>query len=147
MKFFSTTLAVLAAAVTMAFSSCSSVNGLTPEKLNGEWNVTLLEGEPITPAENTPYIGFNFSENQLYGFTGCNRIMGGADLSAIIKGKADFTKVGTTMMACPDDKYERKFLSALSRVKKAVAEKSVIKLVDADGNTVMELTGKNDKAQ
>lgn len=73
--------------------------------------------------------------------------MGGADLNAIIKGKADFTKVGTTMMACPDDKYERKFLSALSRVKKAVAEKSVIKLVDAEGNTVMELTGKNDKAQ
>lgn len=33
MKFFSTTLAVLAAAVTMAFSSCSSVNGLTPEKI------------------------------------------------------------------------------------------------------------------
>ena len=40
-----------------------------------------------------------------------------------------------------------KFLSALSRVKKAVAEKSVIKLVDADGKTVMELTSKKEKAQ
>lgn len=147
MKLFPTTLAVATAAVAMAFSSCSSVNGLTPEKLSGEWNVTLLEGESITPAENTPFVGFDLSRKRLYGFTGCNRIMGEADINAMIEGKADFTKVSTTMMACPDDKYERKFLSAFSRVKKAVAGKSVIKLVDADGNTVMELTSKKEKAQ
>ncbi len=142
MKRLSGTLAAVSVALTLGMTSCSAVKNLTSESLNGEWNVTLLDGERIEPAENTPYIGFDAAENRMFGFTGCNRLVGGASVTDILAGKADFSRMGVTRMACHDDKYEQKFLSALGRVKKAVAGKSVVKLVDESGKTVMELTSK-----
>lgn len=136
---------VLAATTGVLMLSCSSAKEMTAESLNGEWNVIQIEAQKITPAENTPVVGWNFAENRLYGSTGCNRIMGQVTFDDLIDGKADFTKVMTTMMACPDNKFERPFLNALNKVKKATQAKNKVKLLDADGQTVLVLAPRDGK--
>ncbi len=133
------TIAVALCFAALSLCACKTAGSLTAEQLGGEWNVTLLEGEAISPAENTPYIGFD--GDRLYGSTGCNRIMGEANLDDMIAGKADFSQIATTTRACADAIHEQKFLQALSRVKKIVANgETGCKLLDSKGETVMQLT-------
>lgn len=109
----------------------------TPETLQGEWDVVQICGEGITPAEGTPFIGFKVAEKQLYGFTGCNRMTGTADFAKIVAGEPDFGKIGTTRMACADDKYETKFLQALNAAKKVKMGYNTFSLLDEKGSTLL----------
>ena len=103
------TAAVALAALTL--TSCASRRVLTEQQLAGEWAVVSLGAENVTPDERTPYLGFE--GNRMYGFTGCNRLTGALPEGGIRKGKVDFSKVATTMMTCPDNRYEQKFMDAL----------------------------------
>lgn len=108
-----------------------------PEALEGEWDVVQIRGEMIEPSEDTPFIGFKVADKQLYGFTGCNRMTGTADFAKIVAGEADFDKIGTTRMACADDKYEAKFLQALNAAKKVKMGYDSFSLQDEKGSTLM----------
>ena len=109
----------------------------TPETLDGEWNVIQIRGEGISPAENTPFIGFKVAEKQLYGFTGCNRMTGTIDFEKFVAGEPDFSNMGTTRMACADDKYETKFLQALNAAKKVKMGYNTFSLLDEKGSTLV----------
>lgn len=108
-----------------------------PEALEGEWDVIQIRGEMIEPSDDTPFIGFKVAEKQLYGFTGCNRMTGTADFDKIVAGEADFDKIGTTRMACADDKYEAKFLQALNAARKVKMGYDSFSLEDEKGSTLM----------
>ena len=126
---------VLPAAM-MLFASCATKSAYV---LSGEWNVVNIAGENITPSEETPFLGFNLNDSQIYGFTGCNRLNCNLNAKDFVKGKADFTKVATTRMMCHKDKYEAKFLKALNESTQTEVNDSSILLKNKDGQTVMTL--------
>ena len=69
--------AVCASALILA--SCGgSKNMLTLSSLNGEWNITEVDGQKITD-KKMPFIGFDVAQKRIYGNSGCNRMMGTFD--------------------------------------------------------------------
>lgn len=118
------------------FFSCKS---LSPDRLDGEWNVVELQGETVVPTDRTPFLGFDVKESRIYGFTGCNRITGTLDAGQLLKGKPDFSRMGSTRMMCHDDRYETKFLEALSSAEKAECKGQEFVLSDKDGNVLVRL--------
>ena len=127
-----------ACSLTLAVASCKS---LPADMLEGEWNAVNISGQSITPSDQTPYLGFDMAEGRLYGFNGCNRLMGSIDTKAFLKGKVDFSKMGSTMMACPDNKYEQLFTQAAASARKMeLQDDGSLVLKDENKETVMQLT-------
>lgn len=97
-----------------------------------EWDAVWVEGTTITPAGDTPYIGFK--EQQIWGYTGCNRLTG---TYALEKDRIDLSKIGSTMMLCPEDKYETLFMAGLNKAKSVKVTTDGLELKDADGQVVV----------
>lgn len=133
------TLHILISA-TLCLSACTSTRSVY--QLNGEWNVSTLNGQAIPAADNAPFLGFDTNDSRVYGFTGCNRLTGTLDAKAFMKGKADFGQLGMTRMLCQDDKYERPFTEALGKVSTSEIEGNRMTLKDKDGNPLLILTKK-----
>lgn len=127
--------ALAGAAFTM--TACS-----TTQELNGEWNVTSIEGNTYTPAEDqtAAFMGFDTKQKRMFGSAGCNRIFG----SLNTKGhNIDFGAVGSTRMMCADMKGEDAMLKALQKVKKYQVEGgSVLTLKAEDGTPLIVLKKK-----
>ena len=69
----------------MGLSSCASTkNAATLSSLSGEWNIIEINGTAVVPApgQEFPYIGFDTKTGQVYGNSGCNRLMGSFDVNA-----------------------------------------------------------------
>lgn len=115
-------LIVAAALCAMAFTACNKPQKGLQEALNSEWNITEADGNAIkTTTGQAPYIGFDLKEGRIYGYSGCNRIMGSIDPKT---QKPDFQRMGSTMMACPDMETESKVLAALNKAKDFKQEKT-----------------------
>lgn len=123
---------------TMAMCMLASCRSVSPGLLAGEWEVTSLGNRQVTASTSTPYLGF--ADSLIYGFTGCNRLTVRNNAEALKKGKIDFSRVATTLMACPDAPYETAFMEALSKATKVRTEGDRMQLSDGDRNVVMELT-------
>ncbi len=125
-----------------ALASCSGAK--TEAKisdLNGEWNVTAIDGKTVNVPENqeSPFLGFNTSTGQLYGNASCNSLMGSFQTDAA-PGVIDLSQTGATRMMCPDMSVEDALLGALGRVKGYKVTKSGdVDLTDAQGNVVLAL--------
>ncbi len=117
--------------ILVAFASCSK----NAPSANGLWYVSNIEGEVVKPVPGTPFI--KIAGNEVQGFTGCNHLSGLIDSTKLASGVADFSGVGATMMECPEDKYESKFLSALAKVCKAEVTETQLTLRAADGTAVL----------
>ena len=133
---------VVLLAVSLTFSSCSSYKSLDTKSVNGLWQVTSIKGERITPSENTPNIGFDASNKRIYGYTGCNRIMGEIIPAKLKKGLIDLSSLGATRMFCHDDKYESNFLKSLSEVKHISVVGNKMELKNNLNITIVELEKK-----
>lgn len=131
-------LIVAAALCAMAFTACNKPQKGLQEALNSEWNITEADGNAIkTTTGQAPYIGFDLKEGRIYGYSGCNRIMGSIDPKT---QKPDFQRMGSTMMACPDMETESKVLAALNKAKDFKQEKDgSLALLDEKGNKVARL--------
>lgn len=108
----------LVAMAFVALASCqSSKNQMasSPVNLDGEWNITEVNGSAITIKE-TPYIGFNVEDGRVYGYTGCNNIMGSFKQN-VEAGSLDLSQMASTLMAGPNMDVERNVLNALGQVK------------------------------
>lgn len=102
-----------AVAVVTLLTSCQVTrHAALPSVIEGEWNITEVNGSAITPG---PYIGFNTRENRVYGNSGCNKIAGSFNLKGK-KGQIEFGPILSTMMACPDMESEQRVLQALNSV-------------------------------
>ena len=110
---------VCLAGALLAFSSCRSSKNVMPQaSLAGEWNIVELNGTAVVPdpGQEFPFIGINADNGNVYGNTGCNRIMGTVALNGK-PGEIDLSSLGSTRMACPDMKLESNILKALNEVK------------------------------
>ena len=87
-----------------------------PIKLDGKWQLVSLKMKAlaITDEKKIPEIKFNSKKKQLNGFSGCNRITMGYELSA--ENKIKFQAGIMTRMACPDPNYENDFMQAMNAV-------------------------------
>lgn len=86
----------------------------SPDMLNGEWVITTINGSPVK-AEETPFIGFDMSENRFYGNNSCNSING--EVIADTNKNMTFDKMISTLRACPDSEPERAIMNALNNTK------------------------------
>lgn len=100
------------------FSCRSTKEVASLPSLNGEWNIVEINGTAVTlsPGQNTPTIGFDTTTGKVYGYGGCNRLMGSFDVNAKA-GTIDLGQLGSTRMMCPDMTLEQNVLSALAQVK------------------------------
>ncbi len=121
----------------LSLTSCSKESA----SANGLWYATDIEGFAIKPAPGTPFI--QITGNEVQGFTGCNHLSGAIDSTKLASGIADFSGVGATMMECPEDKYETKFLTALAKVRTAEVTATHLTLLGDDAKPVLTFEKQN----
>ena len=125
--------------------SCGSgKNMLSVSSLDGEWNITEVDGQKIS-TERMPFIGFDVAQKRIYGNSGCNRMMGSFEADSLKPGTLKFGQIGSTRMMCPDMKTEQMVLGALDKVTsfQTVSDKpDVITLCNQDGQPLMTLEKK-----
>jgi heat shock protein HslJ len=93
------------------------------------WRAVSVDGQPpIEGSEGT----IEFSEDRLYGTTGCNRYFGGYTLTG---ETLSLTPVGMTMMACdgPVGDLENVFVRVINAADRLT--------IDADGHLVVSGAG------
>ena len=129
------------AATVAGLSSCASTkNAATLSSLSGEWNIIEINGSAVVPAPNQefPFIGFDTKTGQVYGNSGCNRLMGSFDVNAK-PGQIDLGALGSTRMMCPDMTLEQNVLEALNKVAGYETVGEDVALNDAEGKPVILL--------
>lgn len=137
---------VAAAGALLAAVSCRDAAYGDWNEIQGEWQVVRVGTWDLpaadslrTDARELPFLGFEPSEHRIYGYAGCNRIVGGYAIGKEAD-RADFSSVGTTLMMCPDMSVEDALLPALRRVVHyAVLPEGRLCLLDADGEPQVEL--------
>lgn len=130
----------MAAAVAGLASCGSGKNAAAQTSLAGEWNIIEVESRTVVPApgEEFPFIGFKAEEGQVYGYSGCNRMMGSFSTDART-GSIDLGEMASTRMMCPDMSLEDSILKALGKVKKYKEEKGQIVLCASSGHPLLVL--------
>lgn len=130
-------LYVAMVAISVLFTSCHTAKeAVNANDLDGEWNVTEINGQAVK-AESQPFIGFDAQNGRVYGYTGCNRLMGALTLSK--PNKIELGQMASTLMACPDMENERLILNALASVKSLKCSGKTLELYGADKEPVMLL--------
>lgn len=107
------------AGAALAMSSCGSTKeAASLASMNGEWNIIEVNGSAVVPGpgQELPFIGFDTTTGKVYGYSGCNRMMGSFDVNAK-PGSMELGRMAGTRMACPDMTTEQNVLSALGQVK------------------------------
>lgn len=118
---------------------------MTADELSGEWNISEIEGKPITISAGVenPYIAFDLVNNRMFGSVSCNRIMG--NVYATGDGTIDLSGIAATKMMCPDMALENNILVALNQVKKYGADKEGnLVLMDGHNRHMLTLTQRED---
>ncbi len=135
---------LMTAALTVALiMSCGSAKDAGNTKsLNGEWNITEVNGIKINAGdcENIPFLGFNANKKELYGNSGCNLLTGSYGGNTK-KGEIDFSQTGMTRMLCADMKVERMVMESLGKSKTFTIDElsNTMTLKDTSGKAVMTL--------
>src|SRR5699024_11266410 len=81
------------------------------------WKLTELEGEKVvmdSTFNREPHIVLRDEDNRVSGNGGCNQLMGTYELEG--DNKISFSKMASTMMACPDLELEQKFAQMFENV-------------------------------
>jgi heat shock protein HslJ len=81
------------------------------------WKLVELKGQEVTYNEKTKtpaYLVFLEEDSRIAGSGSCNRIMGGYSLEE--GNRLRFSKIASTMMACPDMELEDQFLKIFEEV-------------------------------
>ena len=125
------------AAAVLSLAACrSSKDAVSVNDLDGEWNVVEIQGQAVQ-AESQPFIGFDAQDGRVYGYTGCNRLMGALTLSK--PNKIELGQMASTLMACPDMETERLMLNALASVRSLEVSGKELLLYSGGKKPVMRL--------
>lgn len=128
-------VAMVAASVLLV--SCHTAKEtVSGNDIRGEWNIVEIEGIPVE-AQSQPFIGFDVANGRIYGYSGCNRLMGSLNLSG--ENKIELGQMASTMMACPDMEIERRVLDALASVKSLKNEGNTLVLYGSARKPLMLL--------
>jgi heat shock protein HslJ len=129
---------------TLAVVGCQSVpDSTTSTNLtilqNKTWVATKIGNSAIitNPTErNIPSLQFDEATQRVSGSDGCNRIMGGYKAG---KDTITFDQLATTQMACMNNaNIDQLFNTALSKVTNYQAFGKTLKLLDRNGNSLIE---------
>ncbi len=105
-----------------------------------EWKLAWLSGTKIesgTP-QQMPYIQLDPDSHRVSGSGGCNRLMGGYELTG---DHLKFTQMAMTRMACiHGGDTEANFAKALDQVTQWKISKGKLLLMDADQHVVAKFT-------
>lgn len=102
------------AIMALSLASCKTSDSISLAETAGEWNIIEINEKTVT-AEKIPFIGIDAENGRVYGFSGCNRIMGNIELDGKT-GKIELGQMASTMMAGPNMELERSVLDALASV-------------------------------
>lgn len=109
------------------------------EFLNGNWQVTSIEGQRIDDPEAN--IFFDVAELKVHGNTGCNYFNGDLYFDPQRSNAIDLSNMMLTRMACPKTAQETAMMVALEEARTAIAgtEENTVLLTNAAGKQVMTL--------
>lgn len=128
------------------FSACTagkSVSKQSASRMSEEqlfdtaYTIIAINGENLPETlEKQPSMLFEWAEKRVSGNAGCNNYFGGFTIE---QGKIDFSKVGMTLMMCPDMHVEDAFRTAMQAVKSYRQQKGKLFLLDEQGKVVLTL--------
>lgn len=126
----------------LLISGCVSNKSIvSPDKLEGRWEITQVKGESLEgKTENMPFLEFNVKENKVHGNAGCNIVNGSFTREEGKDASLKFSRMMSTMMACPDLDVERRVLESLEAVRfVGKGEKGSLVLLDGNKTEVLKL--------
>ena len=93
-----------------------------------KWKLVEMNGRPVanTPGEQDYFIQLDSEENRIHGFAGCNNFFGNFELEEGLRLK--FSKIGSTMMACPNMNTEKELFQILETVDNYRVYKNTLEL-------------------
>lgn len=130
-------LTSLCATLMVAFVIVGCVEKKRTDVLGGEWNVVSV-GELAVPDSVGAFLGFEVSEQLVYGFTGCNQLTGSL-LPEVDASTPLFAALGGTLMMCADMTVEKALLAELPRVVDFAIDGDILYLLDDSGAAVVAL--------
>ncbi|MEX0614537.1 MAG: META domain-containing protein, partial [Methylophaga sp.] len=108
--------------------------GYKENLLDTYWKLTRLQNQPVIVSDNQREPSLTLSSGndpQISGSDGCNRIIGSYQLKA---NKLKFSKIASTMMACPDDtNIAQRYHGVLEQVQFWKIHGQYLELSDKDG--------------
>ncbi len=109
------------------------------EFLNGNWQVTSIDGRAIDDEECNVF--FDIAELKIHGNTGCNFFNGDLYIDPSKSNALDINNIGETRMACNKGDQELRMIVALESTASAIAgdADNTVLLLDADGKELMTL--------
>ncbi len=112
------------------------------KNLTGNWELQTLNGKAVQQAEPLS-IAFS-TDNEVYGFAGCNRLLGKYKMSS--KGQIDLSQLGATRMACPESqmKIEDEYLEALKNARFTQIQNKILTLKDKNKKTLATFKNTNE---
>lgn len=133
-------MSMLAGGMMLVHTGCAH-KAASIADLAGEWEIVEVNNQPVS-AEETPFLGFNVAEKQLYGNAGCNALMGNLEIDENQAGTLTFGALGSTKRMCADMATEDAILQALGTVKEYALDGVKLTLKDSKGSELMELKKK-----
>ena len=129
--------------MSQATSTAEQVVAVTPEQLEGEWTVSIVNGEKVTGDER-PFIYFETAQSRFYGNGGCNVINGSFELDG---NKLVFADMLSSMRMCENAPFEYQINYALSQAATCkIVQKgneTYLSLFDSAKTQIMELRKHN----
>lgn len=112
---------------------------LNMEFLNGNWQVTAIDGNRIDDEECTLF--FDIPELRVHGNTGCNYFNGRIYIDPNRSNALDLSDMATTRRGCSKGDQEMRMLVALESTASAIAGRhaDTVLLLDAAGKETMTL--------
>lgn len=109
---------------------------------DSRWRLVDLGGHPVTVPkdEHELWMTLDSHQKRLTGSGGCNRISGGYEIGA---ATLRFTRVASTMMACPSLDLETQFLRALDATRTYRVSGRALELRDKTGTVIARLEEAN----
>lgn len=125
-------------------SSCTLQNNtLATQKetiQDAYWILVSLEGQDVQAPKDTrtAYIRFEEKDNDVTGYTGCNRITGSYTLT---DERLQLSELSTTRMTCADMQLENKMLEVLGQVNTYRIAGDLLTLYEGDKAVATFMTG------
>lgn len=109
--------------------------------LSGKWMIKTLENNPISVTDQeSPFLSFDTAESRIHGNLGCNIVNGSFSVDPEKIDRIHFSKMISTMRACPDMDLEQKLLKAVESVSSfKIQPKGLLNLYDEENNLLVTL--------
>jgi heat shock protein HslJ len=111
--------------------------------LPDQWTLTDLAGDQSDLTQKPPELTFNMAQ-RVFGFDGCNRLMGRYQLDA--NGNLSFKPLAGTLMACMQPTPERAFRAMLEKVADAKIQGETLEFFAADGKKLAQFRATSSQA-